>query len=141
MSRPIWSKVTWKWSPKAQWSWAFDLSPITTIEEASGSTVESLAEAETRGESSASFKARRVAWDREERIPPQRSLSEEMMMKSLLGGKEVGGREPRTSMRSVRIYLRPDKNHSFWDAAFSTVTRGPEVADYADFLPRRSLLA
>jgi len=49
---------------------------------------------------------------------------------------EVGGREPRTSMRSVRIYFRLDKNHSFWDAAFSTVTRGPEVADYTDFYQR-----
>jgi hypothetical protein len=46
-----------------------------TIEEASGSTVESLAEAETkRGESSALFKARRVALETEEWILPQSLL-------------------------------------------------------------------
>jgi len=100
MSRPIWLKVIWKWSPKTRWSWAFDLSPIMTIEEASGSTVESLAEEETRGESSALFKARRVALDTEEWIPPQRPLSEEIMMKSLLG---VGLSEGTWAKTSVHI--------------------------------------
>jgi len=85
MSRPIWLKVSWKWSPKTRWSWAFDLSPTMTMEEASESTVESLVEAETRGESSALANARRVALDTEEWIPPQRPLSDEIMMKSLLG--------------------------------------------------------
>ena len=97
MSRPLWLKVNWKWSPKTRWSCAFDLSPIMTIEEASGSTVESLAE-ESRRESSALFKARQVALETEEWIPPQRPLSEEMMMKSLLGVGSSEGTWAKTSV-------------------------------------------
>ena len=71
-------------SPKTRWSWAFDLSPIMTME-ASEATVESFAEAETKGESSALANARRVAFETEEWIPPQRPLSNEIMTKSSLG--------------------------------------------------------
>ena len=73
---------------------------MMTMEEASGSTVKSLAEVETRGESSTLFRARRVAVETEEWIPPQRSLSEEMMIKSLLG---VGLSEGTWAKTSVQV--------------------------------------
>ena len=69
---------------RARLSCAFDLSPMTMIGEEE-STVTSLAEAPARGESGALLKARRVALETEEWIPPQRPLSEEMTMKSLFG--------------------------------------------------------
>ena len=85
---------------RARLSWAFDLSPITIIEE-EGSTVESLEEPPAKGESAALLIARRVALETDEWIPPQRPLSEEMTTKSLFGVGLSDGTWVKTSVRRI----------------------------------------